>query len=466
MPAAWHIGRRSSELVAPGTDLDAEPWASHRARQARRELFRDFRYLRGEPGKQRWVSISGVPRFDAGGEFVGYRGVSSDITERIAAGRRAQEAYELLGTAIEHLGELVVLTNSADRIVVANRRFVEFNAEAAQHIAPGKRYDEHIRAGMALGLFPDARGREEQWLAERMAERRNPSGPVERRRQDGRWLQVEDHRLPDGGTITFGIEITDRKRAEETLRNVNAELERRVAERTAALETAYRELESFSYSVSHDLRSPLGVIASFAGILASQEAARISPDGLRLVRVIDENAQRMGRLIDALLELMRVSRRTVTRRPLDMGRIAGGACRDLQRSYPQAKIEIGALPAAQGDEMLINQVYANLVGNALKFSSRSDAPRVELGAESASAAGAAATVYFVRDNGAGFAMDHAEKLFKPFERLHSDAEFQGTGIGLALVHLIVQRHGGRIWAEAAPGRGATFRFTLPGDGAG
>jgi hypothetical protein len=196
----------------------------------------------------------------------------------------------------------------------------------------------------------------------------------------------------------------------------------------------------------------LGVIASFAGILASQEKERISADGMRLVTVIDESAQRMGRLIDALLELMRVSRRTLQRHPLDMGKIAGGACRELAREYPQAKIEIGALPAAQGDEMLINQVYANLVGNALKFSSRTDRPRVEVGFNQ--------EAYFVRDNGAGFAMDHAEKLFKPFERLHTEAEFKGTGIGLALVQLIVQRHGGRIWAEAAPGRGATFRFTL------
>ena len=145
-----------------------------------------------------------------------------------------------------------------------------------------------------------------------------------------------------------------------------------------------------------------------------------------------------------------------------MAEIAGKACEELGRSNPQARIEFGALPKARGDPVLMGQVYANLVGNAIKFSSKTPSPRVELGAETQDGA----PVYFVRDNGAGFEMDHAGQLFKPFERLHSEAEFQGTGIGLALVQLIVQRHGGRIWAESAPGRGATFRFTLGGRAAG
>jgi len=155
-----------------------------------------------------------------------------------------------------------------------------------------------------------------------------------------------------------------------------------------------------------------------------------------------------------------MSRQALVHRRLDMARIAGTTCRELQRGYPGTRIEIGALPEAQGDEILIQQVYANLVGNALKFSSKAASPLVEVGAEADAGAIDGPPVYFVRDNGAGFDTGHAAKLFKPFERLHSEQEFPGTGIGLALVSLIVQRHSGRIWAESAPGRGSTFRFTL------
>jgi signal transduction histidine kinase len=174
----------------------------------------------------------------------------------------------------------------------------------------------------------------------------------------------------------------------------------------------------------------------------------------------------MGRLIDALLELMRTSRRALVFRRLDIAGIAAATCRELQREYPRARIEIGELPAAQGDEMLIQQVYANLVGNALKFSAKAASPAVEVGTEAGAGATGGTPVYFVRDNGAGFDSAHAAKLFKPFERLHSEEEFPGTGIGLALVYLIVQRHGGRIWAESTPGRGSTFRFTLAQGGSG
>lgn len=456
-PATHYIGRTRSEIAAAaGMDLNADPWKSHMEQIARREPFRDVRQRRATPNGEIWLSISGAPRFDAAGRFLGYRAAVTNITALVESERRAQESSRLLTAAIENLNESIAVVDAEDRIVVANRCFRELN-DGTRLVEPGHLYEEHLRAGIPLGNYPEAVGREEAWLAERL-ERHRRGGTIEVQRQDGKWLLVTDQRLPDGGMISFALDITERKHAEEALRNINADLDRRVAERTVALETAYRELESFSYSVSHDLRSPLGVIASFAGILASQESGRISEDGMRLVSVIDENAQRMGRLIDALLELMRMSRQALVHRRLDMARIASATCRDLQRAYPKASVQLGPLPEAKGDEVLVQQVYANLVGNALKFSSRQPSPRVEIGAE----AGPGMPVYYVRDNGAGFDSVHAAKLFKPFERLHSEQEFPGTGIGLALANLIVQRHGGRIWAESAPGRGSTFRFTLAG----
>jgi light-regulated signal transduction histidine kinase (bacteriophytochrome) len=267
---------------------------------------------------------------------------------------------------------------------------------------------------------------------------------------------VTDQNLPDGGIITFSLDITNRKAAEEALRSMNAQLELRVAERTAELKAAYQELESFSYSVSHDLRAPLRAISGFASILRDEESPRLTAEGLRYLAVIDASAQQMGRLVDALLALVRTSRQVIAGSRLDMNAIAGDVIKQLSAEYPGARVELRTLPAATGDATLVRQVFVNLIGNALKYSSRNASPRVEVGVE----LGGEGTVYFVRDNGVGFDMAYSDKLFKPFERLHADPEFHGTGIGLALAGMIVHRHGGRIGAEGAPGKGATFRFSL------
>ena len=409
---------------------------------------REKRYVRPD-GASLWVALSMSVVRDAGGRPSHVIAVMADITPRMRGEDR-------LRAALEHLGEMIVLTDSEDRIVIANQRFLEFNAQVAEHAKPGRLYGEHLRAGIALGLFPDAQGREEQWLAERMAQRRNPAGPVERRRQDGRWLLVDDQRLPDGGIISYGIEITERKRAESAMRDINAELERRVEERTELLKKANRELESFSYSVSHDLRAPLRAVSGFAGILLEEEAGRLSDEGRRYLQTIDANAQRMGRLIDGLLSLGKLSRHEMAKQRIDMGTLARSVWEELDGPGRGARLEVGTLPPALGDAVLVRQVLQNLLGNALKYSSRTPEPRVDIGAD----AGAGPVEYWVRDNGAGFDMTYSDKLFKAFERLHADREFEGTGIGLALTQMIVHRHGGRIRAEGSPGRGATFRFTL------
>jgi PAS domain S-box-containing protein len=211
---------------------------------ARREPFRDFRHPRYWPTGTRWVSSSGVPRFGADGEFLGYRAVGSDVTGQVETERRARMAEQRLRFAIEHLHEYIAIMDAEDRVVVSNRGVRELNGDL-EGGAAGHLFEECLRAGLAAGNYPQALGREEEWLAARM-ERHRRGGTKEVPRPDGQWLRVTDQRLPDGGVITIALDITESKRAEEALRDVNAELERRVAERTAQLEATNRELESFS----------------------------------------------------------------------------------------------------------------------------------------------------------------------------------------------------------------------------
>jgi PAS domain S-box-containing protein len=250
----------------------------------------------------------------------------------------------------------------------------------------------------------------------------------------------------------------ERAAVERRIRELNLSLERRVAERTAELEAANRELESFSYSVSHDLRAPLRAIAGFAALLRGQHAAALPEAGRHQLERIEVNAARMGALIDDLLKLSRAGMHELKRRPTDMEALARMAAHEAtENAARHVEVVIKPLPPAQGDHALLRQVWANLIGNAVKYSRGKDAPRVEIGARRLEDA----VEYYVRDNGAGFDPQHTSQLFGLFKRLHSEEEFEGTGVGLALVERIVRRHGGKVSADGAPGAGATFRFSLP-----
>jgi signal transduction histidine kinase len=246
----------------------------------------------------------------------------------------------------------------------------------------------------------------------------------------------------------------------DVLEKLNTELERRVAERTVQLETANQDLESFSYSVSHDLRTPLRAIDGFARTLVEDHAATLDDEGRRLLGVVCERARRMGVLIDELLDFSRLRHRPFAASALDMEALARGALEEVvvgAGGAPQVRCEIGPLPAASGDPTLIRQVWVNLLSNALKFSGKSPDPSVMV----SGALEGAELVYCVKDNGAGFDMRYYDKLFGVFQRLHRVEEFPGTGVGLAIVQRAVLRHGGRVWAESLPGQGAAFYFSLP-----
>lgn len=257
----------------------------------------------------------------------------------------------------------------------------------------------------------------------------------------------------------IGHNITERKRAEEQLRRLNASLEERVRARTRDLEAALAELESFSYSVSHDLRAPLRTIDGFSAALAQHCAGQLDAEAQGYLQRTRAAAQRMGELIDDLLQLSRVGRAEISLQTVNLSSIATDLARELSTSDPARKVEWVIAPnlRAEGDPLLLRLVLQNLLANAWKYTAKHPSARIEFGGNPG---GDRAFEFFVRDDGAGFDMAHANRLFGAFQRLHRQDDFPGTGVGLAIVHRIISRHGGQVRAEAAVEHGATFFFTL------
>ena len=312
-----------------------------------------------------------------------------------------------------------------------------------------KGYRAHEIVGQHLATFYPV---EDQAKASRMLETAAATGRATdegwRVRKDGArfWAEAVLTAIRDRNGRLLGFakvtrDLTERRRAAEELARTNA------------------ELETFSYSVSHDLRAPLRAMNGYAQALLEDHAGALDAEGRRLLTVVRDNAQRLGEMIDALLTFSRLGRQALKTGPLDMTDLAKSVADELRHGAKDhaPDVRIDPLPPASGDRTLIRQVFANLLGNAFKFTRGRPAPRVEVGARSAGGD----MVYLVRDNGAGFDMKYADKLFQVFSRLHHQDEFEGTGVGLALVQRIIQRHRGRIWAEGVANQGATFYFTLP-----
>ena len=279
------------------------------------------------------------------------------------------------------------------------------------------------------------------------------------------WIEVTAHPLKDQnanvvGAVTVLRNITQRKISEQEIERLRAELESRVRQRTAQLEAANKELESFTYSVAHDLRAPLRHIVGFAQILEEDFRPRLEPEAQQYLTRIQQGTRRMGLLVDELLNLAKVGRQQLNLQLVGLTPIAEQVISELASSYEGREVEwrLGELPWAHCDANLVKQVFQHLISNAIKYTRLRQHAVIEVGKTSAGGQ----TAIFVRDNGVGFNMKYVGKLFGIFQRLHANEDFEGTGVGLATVQRIVQKHHGRVWAEAEMDRGATFYFTLKG----
>jgi PAS domain S-box-containing protein len=381
------------------------------------------------------------------GEEIFFTAIIRDITERRRSQQHLRESEERFRLLVESVKEYAIL------MLDANGHIASWNSGAER--MKGYRADEILGQHFSVFYTPEA------------VEARHPQAELEtataqghyqeegwRVRKDGTrfWASVVITALrdPEGHLRGFGKvthDSTERKKAEETIR-----------QRAAEVSAANKELEAFSYSVSHDLRAPLRAIDGFSRILLETYSATLDEQGRHYLERVRTSSQRMAELIDGLLTLSRVTRSELQRRTVDWSRMANSIAEELRRSAPGRTVEFVIHPGmrATGDAALLQLVLENLMTNAWKFTSRHPRARIEVGMT----AKAGSPTYFVRDDGAGFDMAYAEKLFVAFQRLHDGNEFEGTGIGLATVDRIVRRHGGRIWAEGEVEKGAAFYFTV------
>jgi len=433
------LGRHFSRFYPPEDVAQGKPeWELERA--MRDGQFEDEGWRVRKDGSRFWANVVITPVRDAQQVLVGFAKVTRDATER----RRAEAEIRRQRGFTEQL-----INSSTDGILAFDRecRYTLWSQGMARISGVTA---EEVMGRPALEVFPFFRdtGEDKHYATALEGRKVNAEGGRYSVHEPAAHVVLEAQYSPlvgDDGQVVGGLavvrDVTERKRVEEELARSNA------------------ELEKFSYSVSHDLRAPLRAIDGFARALHEDYGPALNADGQRLIGVIRDNAQRMGQLIDALLNFSRAGRQQLVTTTVDLTALAQSVVDELRRTAGGVAVEVSLqpLPPITGDATLLRQVVVNLIGNAFKFSRHRTHPDVDIAAHREGDT----VIYYVRDNGAGFDMRYKDKLFGVFQRLHHVEEFEGTGVGLALAQRIIDRHGGRIWAEAKPNEGATFYFTLP-----
>ena len=407
-------------------------------------------------GSQFWAEWDFKPLADADGDYTHCVWTCRDITDR----KNSEETSQFLSAIVRSSDDAIIGVSPDGDVLTWNK--------GAERIY-GYPSAEIVGQSILLTVPPDRRDESRGILEALKSGLGVEHFETERIKKDGQRIFVALTVSPikdAAGKVIAGSavarDVSERKQNEEQVARLNRELEERVVERTAQLQAANQELDAFAHSISHDLRAPLRAIDGFSRILLEDYGPQVPEEAQRYLNIVRKNALQMGDLIESLLAFSRLGRQAMTKESLNMGTLVREALESLcpEHDGRQMDILIAELPACDADKALLKQVLVNLLSNALKYTRCRDRARIEVGSRKPGDLDRDAMVYYVRDNGAGFDMRFADKLFGVFQRLHRAEEYEGTGVGLALVHRIVTRHGGRVWAEAAVDQGATFYFTL------